>query len=193
MNRPFSKGLFFFCIAGFVTACGTPPEETAEELFKKGEFYCLEKEWDNARDVLRKSLLLEPDHSGSHFYLARAYFLAEDFRPAIAEGEYLTALHFFERDGKVCRIDRFDSAYFEFITYLDLSKVCVYEFVALQSYGADPRNLAPTAKRARGYFDKAKAMGTVPADIEFMEPKIEQLERLSQIRTATRSESAIPL
>jgi hypothetical protein len=169
-----------------MAACSPSSKEVAEELFKQGEYFCLEKEWDSARDVLRQSLLLEPGHSGAHFYLGRAYLLAEDFRPAIAEGEFLTALHFFEEDGKKCRIDRFDNTYFEFITYIDLTKVCVYEYLALINYGAHPKNLVFIIERARGYLGKAKEIGGVPEDIELMERSIRGLEEMSGTRTARR-------
>jgi tetratricopeptide (TPR) repeat protein len=176
IHRLFAKGLCIFFLSIILTACSPPPEEKADELFKKGEFFCLETEWDKARDVLRQALLLEPDHSGAHFYLARAYLLAEDFRPAIAEGEFLTALHYFERDGKRCRIERFDSDYFEFITYIDLTKVCMYEYMALRGYGAHPKNLTPIIERSRIYLAKAKEIGTVPEDIDFMEENLRRLE-----------------
>ncbi|PCJ52534.1 MAG: hypothetical protein COA73_16180 [Candidatus Hydrogenedentota bacterium] len=176
-----------------MTGCFTQQNQRNDDmdLFEQGEFLCLEQRWEEARPVLREFLLNNPEHAGAHFYLGRAYLLAEDFRPAIAEGEFQTALHLFQRQGKVLPIERLETPeYFEFICHLDSAKVCYLEFSMRISIGAPPQALQPIAQRGRAHMNAALMLNTVPADYEMWDTNIRMIEQASGLLPRQRPSSS---
>ncbi len=185
-----------FALLGLIviaTGCPSDSKSATDDaaLLDQGEFLCLERRWEEARPILRQFLLSHPDHAGAHFYLGRAYLLAEDFRPAIAEGEFQTALNLFQRQGRRLPIERFESAdYFEFMCHLDSAKVCYLEFSTRISIGAPPEALQPIAQRARIHMDGALALNTVPADYRMWDRNIRMIEQASGLIPVQRPSSS---
>lgn len=160
----------FAVVVLLLNGCDTGPSRAElQALFDEGEFLCREARWDEAREVLRKFLLHNPDHAGAHFYLGRAYLFSTDFRPAIAEGELQTALQRFIDGGRQSPIDRFGPDYFEMICHVEIAKVYLLQIDLFQSMGASPRALQGLYQRAVDSTQRAKAIIPGSKDVADLE------------------------
>ncbi len=147
-------------------------EDDLQSLFDQGEFLCREARWKEARTVLREFLLYKPNHAGAHFYLGRAYLLARDFRPAIAEGELQTALELFIEGGRISPIERFGHDYFELICNVESAKVCVLQIDLMLALGAPPATVRPVLERAARYAQEAEAVMPGTKDVRLLQEAI---------------------
>ena len=130
----------------------SPDEQELQALFDEGEYLCREEHWQEARAVLKKYLLYDPDHAGAHYYLGRAYLLS---RPVIAEGELQTALELFIEGGRISTIERFGHDYFELICNIDSAKTCLLQIDLMRAWGAPPAAVQSLLERAEGYVREA--------------------------------------
>lgn len=154
-----------------------PQSQSEEDLFALGEYLSLEARWDESREVLRRFLLDNPEHPGAHFYLGRSYLLwADDFRPAIAEGELQTALALYHENGGHHYVERFPDTYFQVICNIESGKVCLRQFTLLLEAGFPPRRLTPIVTRARGYLEAARTVHPDHIDIGPFEDLVETME-----------------
>jgi len=150
-----------------VAACSHEP--TAEELsaqFAEAERLCLEAQFAEAKVQLKNYLLHDPLSPGAHYYLARTYMLSQDFRPAMAEGEFQTALRLFLKNGRASGIKRFTPEYFEMMCYLDSAKVIALYCDAGLRAGAAPSPFREHLSRALGYLESAKKVMPDAAELE---------------------------
>lgn len=163
------------CLTG-LTAC-SPRPIAGEDVLIEGETQLRDMEWENARVTLRRFLLDRPEHAGGHFYLGRAYLFAEDFRPAIAEGELQTALALFKRQGGRSPIPRFDDRYFELICNIESAKVCVLQIAEVRDRGLPMGPMKGVARRARDYVEAARAVIPESEDVAAYDELVAQIER----------------
>lgn len=153
-------------------------------LFRDAEAYCLNQEWDEARTALIEVLRENPLHPGAHFYLGRAYMFGSEFRPVMAEGEFLTALSLFRKQDRESQISRFAPRYFEMMCYIEAAKANLIQIdyhlragesiEALQNLVADG---AHYAERARRINPNAPEVRDLMVILEQMRPRLPERSR----------------
>ncbi len=156
---PLARAGAALLVAAAAASCA--PQPTPEELraqFAEAEQLCLDGQFEKAKMLLKDYLLHDPEHPGAHFYLARTFTWSQDFRPALAEGEFQTALRLFIRQGRKSPIDRFSAEYFEMMCYLESAKVISMQCVAGFAAGASPQVLREPTLRALDYVEQARAV-----------------------------------
>jgi len=168
------------CIVAAVvaTAAACAPHPSPDELaaqFAEAERLCLEGEFADAKVMLKQYLLHDPTNPGAHYYLARTYMLSKDFRPAMAEGEFQTALRLFLRQDRESGIKRFKPEYFEMMCYLDSARVLYLHCVGGLSAGASPRLFDEPLQRALGYVDKARTVMPKAPEVDQIGDPIREL------------------
>lgn len=159
-----------------------PPVD--KTLFRDAEMYCLNQQWDQARGALIEVLREIPFHAGAHFYLGRAYMFGSDFRPVMAEGEFLTALSLFRKHGRESGIDRFAPKYFEMMCYIEAAKANLIQidyhlsngapFEAVQSLVSDSAFYAGQAQQVN---PDAPEVRDLMAIINRMRPEVQEFQR----------------
>ena len=189
-------------ISALVSCKSAPTPEELDAQFVEAERLCLEGQFVDARTVLKSYLLNRPDDAGAHYYLGRAYLvpaervfvliaqgrpqngsaeppaelqtLAAEFRPAIVEGEFQTALRLFRRHGRVSSIERYSAEYFEMMCYLDSARVIfMHSFVGVIS-GNTPGSYREPIRRALGYVESARAVMPKAAEVDQIGEPIRQ-------------------
>ena len=149
-----------------------------DAMFHDAEQLILEAKWREAHFLLRIFLKENPSHPGAHFYLGRSYlFLADDFRPTIAEGELQTALALYRENGNNSFIDRFDSPnYFEIICNMESTKVAMKEYAFLLEFNAHPTIMQDSLQRARFYVEEARKVAPNNKDVLDYDSYVRSLE-----------------
>ncbi len=177
MNR---RRTAIVCAAVFLslgTGCDRAPNAAAlQAKFDEAERLCLDQRYEDAQKLLKEYLLLDPDHPGAHFYLARTYMASRDIREtSLAENEYQMALRLFERQGRVSGIKRFDPRYFEMMCHLNSATTLEIQARIL----AQDRTLIPVAleslRRALEYVERARAVNPKASEIEIVGEPIREL------------------
>lgn len=130
--------------------------EVDENLFREAEIYCLDQKWDQARTALIDVLRENPLHAGAHFYLGRAYMFGSEFRPIMAEGEFLTALSLFRDQDRGSPIDRFAPEYFEMMCYVEAAKANLIQIDLYLGAGASLADVQNLVADTAYYADRAK-------------------------------------
>lgn len=150
-----------------------PNDEALQVMFDEGEYLCLDQRFGEARSLLKAYLMYEPEHAGAHFYLGRAFWAGDDFKPVIAEGELQLALELFIDQGRVSSIERFGDDYFEMICNVESVKV-----LALQmSRGAPSEEWMKLLERAEMYVVRAEAVMPEVQDVRDSRELVERLKR----------------
>ncbi len=167
------------------SACSRPPEE---DLFATGETLYLDQRYNEAIDAFKRFLLDNPNHAGAHFYLGTCYFASDDNRwLGIAQGELLTAIALFERQGKVSPIPRFDDTYFELISHINLAKIylgLVLTIVEDRSSlpGLDRRKaVALSLEKCEEQYEIVKEIAPENSDVIWLRDQIDTLRRALSI------------
>lgn len=177
-----ARYIFYFTVlcgaAIYAVTLHNSRETRSRDRFHDAEIHCLDQKWDLARTALIGVLREEPRHAGAHFYLGRAYLLGNDFRPAIAEGEFLIALNLFRVQGRVSPIKRFEPKYFELMCYVEAAKSSLIRIESALQAGADTRavqilfsNCAFYAERARKIAPNAAEAGELNAIVDLLRPR----------------------
>ena len=151
----FGPVLLCLVVTGGIGCAARYDQQELSELFARAETLCRDQSWDEAQETLKTYLLEDPAHPGAHYYLARTYLVAKDFRPAVAEGELQTALRLFVQNGRVSPIERFSNEYFEMICNFDAANVLLWQMDELHAYGAPYAAMGPLLARAEAYANEA--------------------------------------
>mgnify|MGYP002623497410 CR=1 FL=1 len=157
-----------------------------ESLFREAELYCLNQQWNDARAALRAVLRENPYHPGAHFYLGRAYMFGSDFRPIMAEGEFLTALSLFRKQNRQSGIERFTPKYFEMMCYIEAAKANLIQIDYYLSTGAPLAALQNLVQDSFFYAEQAQKISPnapevrdIMAILGQMRPRLENAPRQS--------------
>lgn len=173
------------CVA-LGAGCDRRPDAAAlQAKFDEAERLCLDQRYDDAKRLLKEYLLLDPDHPGAHFYLARTYMASLDIREtSLAENEYQLALRLFQRQGRISGIKRYDQNYFELMCQLDSAKALGIQAEIL----ARERALIPDAlaslRRANDYVERARAVNPSAPEVEAVGAPIRELA--AELQPASR-------
>ncbi len=132
----------------------------------EAERLCLELKFDEARVLLKAYLLKDPENPGAHFYLGRTYLLSV---PALAEGEYQTALRLFIRQGSVSPTKRLSPEYFELMCNVDSAKALWLQTgLALATPGAPSAAIRDPLVRAFDYLARARKTNAAAPEIDIV-------------------------
>lgn len=151
-------GLYIFTLVR-----SRPPVD--ETLFEDAEIYCLDQKWDEARVALIDVLRENPLHPGAHFYLGRAYMFGTEFRPIMAEGEFLTALNLFRKQDRKSGIDRFKPKYFEMMCYIEAAKSNLVQIDLYLRSGAPLNSVQNLVADAAFYAERAERINPQAAEV----------------------------
>lgn len=146
------------------------------ELFRHAELYCLDQKWDQARTALVEVLRENPLHPGAHFYLGRAYMFGSDFRPVMAEGEFLTALSLFRRQNRESRIERFAPKYFEMMCYIEAAKANLIQVDFYLRTGAPLEAVQGLVGDASHYAEQAQQISPNAPEVRDLLSLLEQVQ-----------------
>ncbi len=164
-------------IVALGAGCDRPPNAAAlRAKFDEAERLCLDQRYDEAKQLLKAYLLLDPGHPGAHFYLARTYLASLDVRESgLAENEYQLALRLFERQGRISGIKRYDASYFELMCQLDSANALWSQATVL----AQEPTLIPIAldslRRAAEYVERGRAVNPKAPEVETVAARIREL------------------
>jgi len=168
-----------------VSGCAKQPER---DLFAESEQLYLSLRYDDAIGLLKQHLAQHPEDAGAHFYLGTCYLNSpKNGWLGIAQGELLTALALFDRQGKVNPIPRFnDATYFELICHINLAKV--YLRLVLNVMNMDANQLKIDHRTAlRGLvnglqeqYEAAKQIDPNHADVKGLRERIEEVQGFMQ-------------
>jgi tetratricopeptide (TPR) repeat protein len=177
--RPAARaGAAVLALGALAACCGREPTpETLRAQFDEAERLSRSGEYGKAQALLKDYLLYRPDDAGAHYYLGRTYFLYEEFRPVMAEGEYQTALRLFIGQGRRSPIERFEPAYFEMICNVDSAKVLYKQCDAGLALGAPKSALRPIMERALEYIERGRIAMPDAAEVDQIGTFVRQLAR----------------
>ncbi len=162
-------------IAGLASCAPDPKPEELGAQFDEAERLCLEGKFAEAVPVLKQYLIHRPGDAGAHYYLGRAYMLSQDFRPAMAEGEFQTALRLFVAQGRQSPIERFQPEYFEMMCNLDSAKVLYIQTLSIVTQSDSPAVARPFIERALGYIESARSAMPGAAEVDQIGTPIREL------------------
>lgn len=176
-----AKYIFYLALAVAVTVLALPlftrRGESDSRLLQEGEDLCLNQEWNLARATLKQYLTRRPEDPAGHFYLGRAYMYGSQFRPIMAEGEFLTALRLFRKQGGKSPIERFPDRYFEMMCYLEAAKANLIQIDVYMSAGMSVNAVqelvdecAYFAGRARKIIPNAKEVAELDQIVRDLRP-----------------------
>lgn len=153
-----------------------------QDLFAVAETLYLDQHYDQAIDAFKRFLLDHPDHAGAHFYLGTCYFASDDNRwLGIAQGELLTAIALFERQGKVSPVPRFNDTYFELISHINLAKIYMGLVLTILDEGSripgldKRRAVEMTLEKCDEQYDIVAKIDPDHADVQWLKERINTL------------------
>jgi tetratricopeptide (TPR) repeat protein len=155
-------------------ACGS----SDDTLFQRAEALYMEGRFSDAVPVLKEFLLSHPTHSGAHLYLAICYTVG-DIWPTAAEGEALTALTLYRKDGRKSTIERYPDEYFELKCYFALMDAVRMQINMLLSLpGSPPAEMREALDRFRAYLQEAQAIAPDDPGVKDNAEKLTQMEAM---------------
>lgn len=143
--------------------------------FRDAEMYCLNQEWDRAREALIDVLRENPLHPGAHFYLGRAHMFGSDFRPIMAEGEFLTALSLFRKQDRQSGIDRFPPRYFEMMCYIEAAKANLIQIDLYLRSGAPIEAVQNLVADGTFYAEQARKVNPNAPEVRELEALLDRM------------------
>jgi len=162
------------------------PSEPQPDLLAKADAMLLEigadaegneEKFREVIDVLRRFLMQNPHHPGGHFLLGRTHLRLNNL--VVAEGEFRTALYWFEQRGKENPIPRFSGAeYFEIICHVGIAKAHFVQFLYLRDLGASKAALRNRYEGLKEVLAKVKSIDPDQPDVQNFENILEIMEEV---------------
>jgi tetratricopeptide (TPR) repeat protein len=153
--------------------CGAP----AHNLLEEADSMLRDQQYEEAEKTIKQHLLANPNDAGGHFLLGRVYSYPDDERYLVlAEGEFRTALFYFEQSGKKNPIPRFeDPTYFELITHIEIAKIYLRQLDILFELKAPLYSIRNRLKAMRDELNEAREVDPDAPDLKHFESIYEEL------------------